>query len=128
MRAEIFAIAIAITFLGLVIWAIRRKKLQEAQAVMWLLASLFVLFISLTLPLHLINTVSGWLGIAYAPNVFLVLSLVFLVLVLLRLSFVITGLVAKQRRLAQRIALLEEDLQRVKPEKPRLGEQSVGDA
>jgi hypothetical protein len=54
--------------------------------------------------------VSTWLGISYAPNTLIVLAIVFLVLLLLRLSFMLNSLADKAKALAQRVAILEESI------------------
>ena len=116
MRAETFAIALSLAFLVIVLTSIRRKRLQETQAVFWLSVGLVILVVSLTLPLHVLSWLARMLGVAYPPNILLVLSIIFLLVVSLRLAYALTEQSDKTRILAQELALLRAEADRRRAE------------
>ena len=63
-----------------------------------------------------LNTIAGWLGVtSYPPAVLFAVATLFIFLVLLHYSTVISRLTDENVDLAQRIALLEERLSRERP-------------
>jgi len=107
------AIAGSATVLLLVLELIRRGRLKERYALLWLFSG-FVLFI-LSASRGLLETISQLIGIYYPPSLLFLIAFVFLLLITLHFSAVISGLSEKNKRLAQEVALLRqaiEDLQR----------------
>ena len=109
LRVSIFA-AIAATALILVVFElIRSRRVQERYAIIWLTAG--VLIFVLAIWRDGLNHVSRLLGIAYPPNTLLVVGSFALILLLLHFSTVISRLSEQNKTLAQRLALLEGELQ-----------------
>jgi len=106
MRAIVLSLALSIGFLLLTLHAIRRQRLRERQAVLWIAVCLAMVFLSATLPLHVLDHVAHFVGIAYPPDLILLLSVLFLVALVFQQSLALARLSAKQTVLAQEIGLL----------------------
>ena len=107
------AIAGSATVLFLVVELIRRGRLKERYALLWLFSGI-VLFI-LSVSRDLLDTIAKVIGIYYPPSLLFLIAFVFLLLITLHFSAVISGLSEKNKRLAQEVALLQlamEDLKR----------------
>jgi hypothetical protein len=104
------AAAIAAALLLLAIFElIRSRRLQERYALLWLLTGL-VIFV-LAVWRGLLSRLADLVGIAYPPSALFVLASIFILLVLLHYSTVISKLSDQNRILAQRLALLEHRLE-----------------
>jgi hypothetical protein len=67
-----------------------------------------------------LNTIAGWVGVtSYPPAVLFAVATLFILLVLLHYSTVISKLTDENVELAQRVALLEERLGRSPPRASR---------
>ena len=108
LRVSLMA-AIAASLLLLAIFElIRRRRLQERYALLWLLTGL-VIFVLAVWRDALIK-ISSAVGIAYPPSALFVFASFFILIVLLHYSTVLSELSAKNLALAQRLALLENRL------------------
>jgi hypothetical protein len=109
LRVSIAA-AIAPLLLLLVIFElIRSRRLRERYALLWLLTGVVLLVLSLWR--DGLNTIAGWFGISgYPPAILFAVAILFILLVLLHYSTVISRLSDESMILAQRLALLEERL------------------
>ena len=107
-RVSVFAAIASILLLVVIFELIRSRRLQERYALLWLVTG-FVLLV-LALWRNGLNVFSKAVGIAYPPSaLFLVVGL-FVLVVLLHYSTVISELAERNLMLAQRIALLEQKL------------------
>lgn len=107
MRATILTLTLSIGFLLLSLSAIRKQRLHGKQAVLWLFVSLSMVFLSATLPLHFLDYVSHFMGIAYPPNLILLLGVLFLFLLVFQLSTTAARLAETNTALVQEIGLLK---------------------
>jgi hypothetical protein len=106
---KILAIAGSGTVLIVVIELIRQGKLKERYSLLWLLAGGILLILSSSRTL--LEAVSRLLGIFYPPSFLFLLAFLFLLLITLHFSVVISGLSEKNKHLAQEIALLRQEMQ-----------------
>lgn len=104
-------IAVLSSFLVIitVVILIRRGKLLERYAILWLAASIVLLFFSIFRPL--IDVVASALGFYYAPSFLFLAGFVFLMLILLHFSVVISSLTQKNKALAQGLGILKRKLE-----------------
>ena len=104
------AAAIASVLLILVVLElIRSRRLRERYALLWLLTG--VVLLALSVWRRGPNTIAGWFGISTTPvAVLFAVGSLFVLLVLLHYSTVISKLHDQNVVLAQRLALLEERL------------------
>lgn len=109
-RIQIVAGAVAVFLLGIVLDLVRRRRLLERYALLWMLAS-FVL-LGLAVWRDVLDRVAATLGVAYPPNALFVIALGFVLLLLLHFSVAVSRLSDQGKILAQRVALLEYRLRR----------------
>ena len=101
----------SLILLGIVVHLIRSRRLRERYALLWLLTGLVLLGLSAWR--EGLNTVAGWVGVtSYPPAVLFATTTLFVLVVLLHYSTVISKLSDENSLLAQRLALLEERLRR----------------
>jgi hypothetical protein len=111
MPVQLFAALASVLLLGIVIELIRERKLRERYALLWLATAGLILFFAVWRSgLH---NLSKALGVAYPPNALFVLALLFVLVLLLHFSTVISKLSDRSTALTQRLALLEERLREV---------------
>jgi hypothetical protein len=127
LTVSIVAAVASLVLLGVVFELIRSRRLQERYALLWLLTGCVLLALSLWR--GGLNTIAGWLGVeTYPPAVLFAIASLFILVVLLHYSTVISRLTDQNRILAQRLALLERKLREDvadEPE-PRRGQAPVG--
>ncbi len=101
----------AVLYLGVILILLRRKKLNVQYALIWL-ASAVVLILFAAMP-FIVEWLGGILGIEMPSNLVFTLLFVFVLLLLLSLSTIVTGFAGKIHRLSQTQALLEERVRRL---------------
>lgn len=106
MKSFALAMVLSVSFLIGSVVAMRRQRLREQTAMLWLSASLFMVVVSATLPAHLIDRVSLLVGVAYSPAFLLLLAVLFLMILVFHLALSLDRLSAKQIALVQEIGLL----------------------
>ena len=104
------AAAIASFVMLLVVFElIRSRRLRERYALLWLLTGIVLLGLSVWR--DGLNTIAGWVGVkSYPPAILGAVGALFILVVLLHYSTVISRLSDQNTILAQRLALLEQQL------------------
>ncbi|MDX6512916.1 MAG: hypothetical protein QOE36_2420 [Gaiellaceae bacterium] len=114
MTPLVVSVVGALASLGLIVVVlelIRRRRLRERYALLWLLTGLVLLALSLWR--SGLNTIAGWAGVnGYPPAVLFAVGMLFVILVLLHYSTVVSRLADQNTVLAQRLALLEAELRK----------------
>ena len=114
MPVQLFAALASVALLGVVIELIRGRKLRERYALLWLGTAGVILFFAIwRAALH---NLSQALGIAYPPNALFALAMLFVIVLLLHYSTVISKLSDRSTTLAQRLALMEDRLRELEGE------------
>ena len=103
-RIEIIAVTGSLTLLGIVLELVRRRRLKEKYSLLWLLTALVLLALSLSK--GLLVGLSSLLGIFYPPSAFFLLAFLFVILITLQFSVVLSRLSERNKLLSQEIALL----------------------
>lgn len=109
LRQQALAIGIAAVILVLVVELVRRRKLREEFAWVWIAVS--ALLSAAALSESLVAAVSDWIGSTTAISTLFFGAILFLLLLSLQLSVRLSKLTHRHRTLAQRMALLEAELQ-----------------
>jgi hypothetical protein len=119
VRVSIVGVAASLLLILVVLELVRGRRLKERYALLWLATGVVLLVLSAWR--DGLNTVAGWLGVTgYPPAVLFAVATLFVLLVLLHYSTVISKLTDENVELAQRIALLEERMGRpALSERPR---------
>jgi len=88
---------------------IRSRRLRERYALLWLATGIVLTVLSAWR--DGLNTIANWLGVrSYPPAVLFAVGILFIIAVLLHYSTVISRLSDQNVMLAQRLALLEQEL------------------
>src|SRR5687768_7748 len=107
LRVSIVASIASVLLLLVVFELVRSRRLRERYALLWLLTGTVLLVLSAWR--GGLNTIAGWFGVTgYPPAVLFAVATLFILLVLLHYSTVISRLSDQNSILAQRVALLEE--------------------
>jgi hypothetical protein len=118
LRTSIAATAVSLLLLLVVFELIRSRRLRERYAILWLATGLVL--VALSVWRDGLNTIARWFGVStYPPAVLFAVGLLFVIIVLLHYSTVISKLSDQNTILAQRLALLESRLS--EPERWRGG-------
>jgi len=107
-RIEVIFLAVVICFL--IFELIRRKRLMERYAILWLLAGISVLVLALWK--GLLTTLAHAAGITYLPSALFAVAFLFVLLMLVHFSTTVSRLSDQNTALAQRLALLQQRLER----------------
>jgi hypothetical protein len=107
-RVSVVAAIAAALFLLIIFELIRSRRLQERYALLWLITGSVILLLSVWR--DALRLVAEQIGIAYPPSALFVLGFLFILIVLLHYSTVISELAERNVLLAQDLALLEERL------------------
>jgi hypothetical protein len=113
-RIQIVAILATLATFLVVFELVRRRRLMERYALLWLFSTGVLL--GLAVWKGLLNQVSQAIGIYYAPSALFAVALGCVLLLLLHFSLVISRLVDQNKVLAQRLSLLDERLDRLERE------------
>jgi hypothetical protein len=109
-RVAIVASVAAILFLLVIFELIRSRRLQERYALLWLVTGAVLLLLSVWR--DALRLVAEQIGVAYPPSALFVVGFLFILVVLLHYSTVISELSERNVRLAQDIAIVEERLRK----------------
>jgi hypothetical protein len=112
LRVSLVGVVASALLILVVLELIRGRRLKERYALLWLATGVVLLVLSAWR--GGLNTVAGWLGVTtYPPAVLFAVATLFILLVLLHYSTVISRLTDENVDLAQRVALLEERMRAV---------------
>jgi hypothetical protein len=117
LRISIVAASAAGILLLVIFELMRTRRLQERYALLWLLTGIVVM--ALALWRGALGLLADAVGIHYPPSALFVLAAAFILIVLLHYSTVISKLSEQNIKLAQRLALLEHELDESSPERKR---------
>ena len=118
VRVSVVGVVASVVLILVVLELVRGRRLKERYALLWLATGVVLLVLSAWR--GGLNTVAGWLGVTgYPPAVLFAVATLFVLLVLLHYSTVISKLTDENVELAQRVALLEERVGRPLSDRPR---------
>ena len=109
-RIQVITILVAALLLVGVIELVRRRRLLERYALLWLLSSTVLL--ALAIWRGALDKIAEQVGVAYPPNALFIVAFGFVLWMLLHFSVAVSRLSDQAKVLAQRLALLEERMRR----------------
>jgi hypothetical protein len=109
---SILAIFVSMSILLSVIELIRRNRLKEKYSLLWLFSTLVMLWFSFSR--ESLHVVSKMFGIKYPPSFIFLLGFLFMIVINIHITSVISELSDKNKTLAQEIALLKKALAEMK--------------
>ena len=104
LRIQIFIGSVSVMLLLVVIELIRKKRLKEKYALLWFLSGVIILIFSIFPSLLMI--ISDIAGTYYLTTLFII-SFVFLLLIVLHFSTVISQLADQNKMLTQELSILD---------------------
>jgi hypothetical protein len=109
-RIQLVAIVGSALLLVVVLEMVRRRRLMERYALLWLLSA--VVLLALASWNGALVKISRAVGVIYPPNALFFIAFGFVLLLLLHFSVAVSRLSDQTKVLAQRLALLDERLRR----------------
>ena len=108
LRIHIVAILSSVGLFALVFELVRRRRLMERYAIVWLLSATTLLLLSVWR--NLLEVFAQAVGVAYAPSALFLAALGFILILLLHYSLVISALHDQTKVLAQRVGMLQQQV------------------
>ena len=105
-RIQIVAIIVTAGLFFLVFELVRRRRLMERYALLWLFSTAVLL--GLAIWRGLLERVASTVGIYYAPSALFAVAFAFVLALLLHFSLVISRLADQNKVLAQKLGMLQE--------------------
>jgi hypothetical protein len=115
VRIQILAICVTGGLFLLVFELVRRRRLMERYALLWLFATATLLALSVWR--GLLEEVAGAIGIVYAPSALFAVAFGFVLVLLLHFSLVISALADQAKVLAQRVGILQARIEQLERER-----------
>src|SRR3954453_11995498 len=106
-RIQLVSIGAALLLLFVILELVRRRRLLERYALLWLGSGLVLL--GLAIWRGALEKLANSLGVSYPPNALFLIAFGFVLCLLLHFSLAISRLSDQSKVLAQRLALLEEE-------------------
>lgn len=105
------ALLLALAIVTFVLEMLRRKKLREKYATLWLFIGALTVVLA-AFP-QLLNIASDLVGVQLPSNLLFILSILLLLGVCLHLSWELSGLEDETRSLAEEVAILRTQIERI---------------
>jgi hypothetical protein len=112
IRVKIVAFVISIGMMLLIIELVRRRKLREEYSWLWLLTGTVIILLMTWF--HLLKWITHMIGAVIPSSTIFFFAFLFLILISLHFSVVISKLTDRNKDLAQRYALLELEFREFK--------------
>ena len=113
-RIQIVAILATALLFGVVFEAVRRRRLMERYALLWMFCTAVLL--ALAVWKDALEEFASAVGIYYAPSALFAIALGFISVLLLHFSLVISRLADQSKVLAQRVSLLQQRVEQLEAE------------
>lgn len=113
LGGHLLVLLLTLISLLFIVRMVRRNQLPSRYALLWLSIGVVMAFLA-TFP-GVVDRVSDWLGIAYAPGTFFLGAITLLFLIVVHFSWELSRLDARTRVLAEELAVLRADLPRDRP-------------
>jgi len=111
-RVQIVSILVTAGLFALVFELVRQRRLMERYALLWLFSAATLLLFALWR--DLLDLFANAIGIFYAPSALFAVAVGFILALLLHFSLVISRLADQGKVLAQRVAMLEHEIDQVR--------------
>jgi hypothetical protein len=116
-RIQIVAVAGAVALLVIVLELVRRRRLMERYALLWMLSAVVIL--GLAVWQDALEKLANAMGIVAAPNALFFVALAFILLLLLHFSAAMSRLSDQSKVIAQRHAILEQRVRELEEARQR---------
>lgn len=106
--SRLFSIGLSFSLLILIFELVRRKRLKEKYAFLWIIIGLTILLFALFE--NLLSWITHIFGVQFPINAMLFFGIFFILLMNLHFSITISNLNEQNKKIAQKLALLETEL------------------
>ena len=111
-KIELFSIVLNVGLLFLVLYLVWMKKLRLQYALLWLLT--FVVMVLFTCFPYILDRVAPLVGIYYSPTLLFLVAFLFLLVIMLHYSVVISTLFENNKTLVQKFCVMRNSLENMK--------------
>lgn len=118
---RVLSILGSLVIFGVIIDFIRRGVLKEKYSVLWIASACVLIVMSLWK--QLLDKTAGLLGITYPPSLLFLVAFIFVLLIMLHFSVVISIFHERNKVLSQELTLLKNELKEFKED--RLAKEKV---
>lgn len=116
---QIISILVAVLFVIQVANYTSKNKLQDQQALLWLILAFSGLVLALSLPLF--DRLAGWMGISYMPSLIFMFGFLIILTVLVFQTTTITKQQTQIKKLSQELAYTSKRLEDLREELTQKG-------
>lgn len=111
-RIQVIAVITSLIMIYVVLTLLKRRKLREEYSLLLLAGGIIIITFSIWR--GLLEKVSHFLGIAYAPSMLFVIALLIGVLIFMHFSVAISAMMDRDKKIAQKVALLELEIKKLR--------------
>ncbi|MBU2520599.1 MAG: DUF2304 domain-containing protein [Proteobacteria bacterium] len=123
IRQQIFALIVGIAISIFIVEMVRRRKLREEYSWLWLLTGFGIVLLAVWY--DLLVFITEMIGAVLPTTTLFVFGLLFLLLIALHYSVKISSLTDQVRKLAQKIAILQSELDEQRAESGKKDHEST---
>ena len=117
IRVQILSICVGICLLAVLFQLIRKNRLEEKYALLWIASAMILILFSVWR--GLLEKLATLVGIYYAPSALFLIALFCGVIIALHFSVVISNLTRQTKTLAQEVALLRQEIEVLRAQKEK---------
>ncbi len=121
-RIQLVSILASTALFVVIFELVRQRRLMERYALLWLFSA--VTLLGLSVWRGLLQLLADAVGVAYAPSALFIVVLAFVLMLLLHFSLVISRLADQTKVLAQRVGILQQELDALQPGAPDVPERA----
>ncbi|MBN2200409.1 DUF2304 domain-containing protein [bacterium] len=114
-RIMVTALGLGLILLAVIFQLIRKNRLQEKYSILWIASA--VVMVVLSVWTQLLKSFSAWIGIFYPPSALFAVAVFCGLVIALHYSVVLSTLTSQNKTLAQELALLREEVARLRLER-----------
>ncbi|MGB1286232.1 MAG: DUF2304 domain-containing protein [Aggregatilineales bacterium] len=114
-RSVILTVAASVGIFVMVLELVRRRRLREEYSLLWLGTAFVMIVISGWR--DLLHGLAAIVGVVYPPSLLFLIAVLFMMLILLYFSIVITKLTGENKDIAQEVALLRYEIEQLRATK-----------
>lgn len=104
-KITILSVLVSAALLFYILEMVRRRRLREEYSILWLAGSVIILVFSLKR--DWLEWASNKAGIFYPPSFLFLIGMLFILLILIHFSIIISKLYQMNKKMAQELALLK---------------------
>ncbi len=109
-RIQVLAVIGSLLLIAFIVELIRRRRLKEEFAILWL--GMGIVFLVISLFRGLLEKFSLLIGIGYPPAALFLILIMGLMVILIHFSVAISGLKEANKKLAQEVGLLKKEFEK----------------